>query len=50
MIGTVAKTGLDIHGSMSGKDYSSQKNIIGALGGSRSGGARSGGGLLTRLK
>jgi hypothetical protein len=51
-IGAIARTGMDVHGSMSGKDYSTHKNIIGALGaGNRSGGGRSGGsGLLSRLK
>jgi hypothetical protein len=44
-VGNVIRTGMDIHSGMSGKDYSSQKNILGALGG-----ARSGGGLLSRLK
>jgi hypothetical protein len=44
-VGNVIRTGMDIHSGMSGKDYSGAKNVLGALGG-----ARSGGGLLSRLK
>jgi hypothetical protein len=45
-VGNVIRTGMDIHSGMTGKDYSGAKNVLGALGGARSGG----GGLLSRLK
>ena len=44
-VGNVIRSGLDAHTAYSGKDFSGAKNVLGALGG-----ARSGGGLLSRLK
>ena len=48
-IGSIARVGMDVHSGMTGKDHSSTKNILGALGGARSGGGLSGG-LMSRLK
>ena len=51
-IGSVVRSGLDIHDIYKGNTDGHQKSrqILGHLGGSRSGGGPSGGGLLSRLK